>query len=101
MNNQVNKGNIGKKKQYQRKEILNSLFNVYNKDAVALLRTIPRNTIDLLLTDIPYEKVNKHSNWIRILDKGNANIITFKLWEFLIEVDRVTKWSWYIFCGKE
>lgn len=83
------------------KEILNNFFNVYKKDAVALLKSIPWNTIDLFLTDIPYEKVNKGSNWIRIFDKGNANVITFDLWEFLIETDRVTKWSWYIFCWKE
>ncbi len=100
MNNWIIKENI-RKIPLRRKEILNSLFNVYNKDAVALLKSIPRNTIDLFLTDIPYEKVNKQSNWIRVLDKGNANVITFDLWEFLIETDRVTKWSWYIFCWKE
>ncbi len=100
MNSWIIKENL-RKAPLRKKEILNSLFNVYNKDAVALLKSIPRNTIDLFLTDIPYEKVNKHSNWIRVLDKGNANVITFDLWEFLIEADRVTKWSWYIFCWKE
>lgn len=75
--------------------------NVYNIDALILLWQIKSKTIDLFLTDIPYEKVNKKSNWLRKLDKEKANTKTFELKDFLTEVDRVTKWSWYIFCWKE
>ena len=78
MNKWVKRKNL-KRISSRKKEILSSLFNVYNKDAVALLKSIPRNTVNLFLTDIPYEKVNKRSNGIRVLDKGNANVITFNL----------------------
>lgn len=77
------------------------LNNVYCLDSIKFLNKIEDNKIDLLLTDIPYDKVNKKSNWLRILDKKNANTMTFSLTKFLNQVDRVTKWSWYIFCWKE
>ena len=74
---------------------------IYKMDGVELLKNIEKNKIDLLLTDIPYEKVNKKSNGLRVLDKKDANTMTFDLDEFLNEVFRVTKGSGYIFCGKE
>lgn len=77
------------------------LNNVYNLDALSLLKEIETKSINLLLTDIPYEKVNKKSNWLRKLDKENANLKTFELKDFLPEIDRITRWSWYIFCWKE
>lgn len=82
--------------------MLNKMINkVHNIDAIKLLKKIYDNSIDLFLTDIPYEKVNKKSNGLRKLDKKNANTKTFELKDFLPEVDRVTKGSGYIFCGKE
>jgi len=96
-----NQTNKNEKKQLKPSKNLEEFFGVHNKDAIKLLKLLPDNSIDLTLTDIPYEKVNKKSNWIRILDKWNANVITFNLNKFLIEVDRVTKWSGYIFCWKE
>lgn len=74
---------------------------VHNIDAIKLLKKMKDSSVDLFLTDIPYEKVNKKSNGLRKLDKGNANVKTFELKDFLPEVDRVTKGSGYIFCGKE
>lgn len=74
---------------------------VHNIDALKLLKSIKDKSIDLFLTDIPYEKVNKKSNGLRKLDKEKANTKTFELKDFLIQVDRVTKGSGYIFCGKE
>ena len=37
----------------------------------------------LLLTDIPYEEVNRDSGGLRVLDKGNADKKTFEINEFL------------------
>ncbi|ETB64145.1 TPA: site-specific DNA-methyltransferase [Candidatus Nomurabacteria bacterium] len=74
---------------------------VHNIDALKLLKAIKDKSIDLFLTDIPYEKVNKKSNGLRKLDKEKANTKTFELKDFLVQVDRVTKGSGYIFCGKE
>jgi len=74
---------------------------VHNLDAIILLKKLNDNSVDLFLTDIPYEKVNKKSNGLRKLDKENANTKTFELNNFLEQVYRVTKGSGYIFCGKE
>lgn len=74
---------------------------VYHLDAIKLLKSLPDHSVDLHLTDIPYEKVNKKTNGLRVLDKKNANKKTFVLHDFLKEIYRTTKGSGYIFCGKE
>lgn len=55
--------------------------------------------IDLTITDIPYDSVNRSSNGLRNLDKGNADILTFDLHKFLDEIYRVTNGTIIIFCG--
>lgn len=74
---------------------------VLNIDAIELLKSLDDKKVDLLLTDIPYEYVNKKSNGLRKIDKEGANTKTFDLNIFLNEIFRVTKGSGYIFCGKE
>lgn len=54
---------------------------------------------DLTLTDIPYDGVNRTSNGLRKLDKGEADEITFDLHKFLEEIYRTTKSTIIIFCG--
>jgi len=75
--------------------------NIYCLDAMKIFKKMNDKSIDLFLTDIPYEKVDKKSNWLRVLDKKDANTKTFNLKKFLGETDRITKWSGYIFCWKE
>ena len=76
-------------------------MEIYNKDCLGVMVKMESKSVDLTLTDIPYEFVNKKSNGLRIIDKGKANEKTFELDFFLKEVFRVTKGSGYIFCGKE
>jgi site-specific DNA-methyltransferase (adenine-specific) len=73
--------------------------SIENKDALELLREIRNDYIDLMLTDIPYNEVNRKSNGLRNLDKGNADILEIPLEELIREIIRVTKGSGYIFCG--
>ncbi len=77
------------------------LNKVYNEDCFKIMGKIANNSVDLTLTDIPYEFVNKKSNGLRKLDKEKANEKTFKLQPFLKEIFRITKGSGYVFCGKE
>lgn len=70
-------------------------------DAIKLMQTLPDSYVDLLLTDIPYARVNKPSNGLRVIDKKQANKETFNLRNFAREAFRVTKGSAIIFCGKE
>ena len=70
-------------------------------DCLNIIKKIPNEYVDFVLTDIPYDAANRKSNGLRNLDKGKADIITFDLDLFLQEVLRVCKNSICIFCGKE
>lgn len=74
---------------------------IIHGDCIEVMRDMDDNSVDFTLTDIPYNAVNRDSNGLRNLDKGNADIITFNLDEFLKHVLRVTSNSICIFCGKE
>ena len=74
---------------------------IRESDAIELMQSLPDNGVDLLLTDIPYARVNKPSNGLRIIDKKGANKETFDLDRFAQEALRITRGSAVIFCGKE
>lgn len=80
-------------------EIKDILNKPLQSDAMALLKSLPDKSVDVILTDIPYNEVNRVSNWLRKLDKGNADVLVLNLQELLKEFDRVCKWSIYVFCG--
>jgi len=69
-------------------------------DCMSLMRDIENASVDMILTDIPYNEVNRSSNGIRQLDKGNADVLTFNLDNFLTECLRISKGCIVIFCGK-
>lgn len=57
------------------------------------------NKCKLLLTDIPYEEVNRNDNGLRNLNKGKADIKTFELDTFLDTIyDKAD--TFIIFCGQ-
>lgn len=70
-------------------------------DCLEVMKTMQESSVDFTLTDIPYNAVNRNSNGLRTLDKGNADILTFDLQNFLNQVYKITKNSICIFCGKE
>jgi len=72
---------------------------VVNADALKFLEKIQSDSVHLLLTDIPFNEVNRKSNGLRNLDKGVADILDIPLDELVREMVRVTKGSGYIFCG--
>lgn len=74
---------------------------MFNADCIDIMSKMNDGCADFTLTDIPYDAVNRGSNGLRNLDKGNADIITFDLTAFLTDIYRVTNNSMCIFCGKE
>lgn len=70
-------------------------------DCLEIMKSMKNDSVDFTLTDIPYDAVNRPSNGLRELNKGQADILTFDLTAFLEEVYRITKNSICIFCGKE
>lgn len=78
-----------------------SNIELLNKDCMEVLPYLPDNSIDLILTDIPYGVVNRKDNGLRKLDKDNADIVTFDLKDLTQTLCNKTKGSIYMFCGTE
>ena len=74
---------------------------LHNIDCMEHMKNMEDGCVHLTLTDIPYGEVNRDSNGLRVLDKEQADVMTFKMNEFLNEVYRVTNGTIIIFCGKE
>ena len=77
------------------------LDKILNDDCMNVLRALPSKSVDLVITDPPYGEVNQESNGLRNLDKGVADIVDFDFDEWLQEIIRVCRGSWYIWCGYE
>ncbi len=77
------------------------MIKLYQGDCLEIMPTLPAASVDLVLTDIPYGKVNRASSGLRNLDKGAADVVTFSLEDLVSEVVRVCSGSAYIFCGTE
>lgn len=83
------------------KEMINQ---IYNEDCLETMKRMPDKSIDLVLTDIPYEECDIDNNglWTKAWDTmEKADKGTFDLDIFIGELDRICKGSFYIFCGME
>lgn len=83
---------------YQIEEITNKIIQ---GDCLDIMKKMDNESVDLLLTDIPYGGVNRKSNGLRNLDKKDADVFTMDMQFLIREMVRVTKGSGYIFCGWE
>ena len=87
-------------------DMKSKMNKIHNIDCLEFMKQVPDNYFDLVLTDIPYEECdidnngiwNKNSNMDN-MHKADKN--TFNLNDFLKEIDRLCKGSFYIFCGIE
>ena len=77
------------------------MIKLLQGDCMELMNNIPNESVDLVLTDIPYNEVNREDNGLRKLDKENADILTFDLINFLEQLYDKAKSTIIIFCGKE
>jgi len=68
-------------------------------DCLEIMKKLPCKSIDLVLTDIPYNEVNRPSNGLRNLDKKDADIFNMDINNLIFEMIRIVKGSVYIFCG--
>jgi len=74
-------------------------IQLYLGDCLKVMKQIPNESIDMILTDIPYGEVNRPSNGLRNLDKGDADIFDMPMNILINEFIRVCRGSFYIFCG--
>ena len=75
--------------------------NIFKGDCLEIMNSLDDNSVDLILTDIPYNKVNRLSHGLRNFNKSDADILNFDLMKFTEECVRLSKGSIYIFCGTE
>ena len=74
------------------------MIDLRHGDCLELMKDIPKQR--MLLTDIPYEEVNRKDNGLRNLNKDKADIKTFDLNIFLNAIyDKAD--IFIIFCGNE
>lgn len=76
---------------------------IINADCIKFMKQYKNGggTVNITLTDIPFGVVNKKSNGLRVIDKGDADNINFELDEFLNLVYDITTGTVIIFCAKE
>ena len=78
---------------------------ILNIDCMEYMKNLGPKSVDFVLTDIPYDEVQRSTNGltkIQNLDTlGDADELKFDLDNFLDEVYRITKNSLCIFCGRE
>ena len=66
-------------------------------DCLEIMKDIPKQR--MLLTDIPYEEVNRKDNGLRNLNKEKADIKTFEIQDFLNVIYEKAD-IFIIFCGQ-
>lgn len=69
-------------------------------DCIPNIKSMPNDSVNVTLTDIPYGEINRNDNGLRSLDKSKADIMTFDLGTFLNELYRITSGTIIIFCGQ-
>lgn len=72
----------------------------YHGDCLDVMRGFPDASVDMVLTDVPYNEVNRSSGGLRNLDKGAADDSPFDMADLCAQVGRVAAGSAYIFCGR-
>ena len=77
------------------------MAELYNQNCMDKMVDMAEDSIDFILTDIPYDCVNRSDNGLRSLNKDKADILTFNIDDFLERCYMVAKNSVCIFCGKE
>ena len=74
-------------------------IKLINGDCFHEMKNISDNSIDLVLTDIPYNEVNRKTTGLRNLDKGIADSPFVDINDLTKHLIRICSGSIYIFCG--
>jgi DNA modification methylase len=72
---------------------------IYNEDCLEGMKRIDDGSVDCIITDIPYNEVNRSDNGLRNLDKKDADIGQFDPNDLTRTLCAKTKGSVYMFCG--
>lgn len=74
---------------------------IIHGDCLEVLKTLPSGSVDAVVTDPPYNKVNRDTGGLRSIDKGGADSRPVNIPELAAEFARVCRGSVYVWCGTE
>jgi DNA modification methylase len=75
------------------------LVTLYHGRWEDVLPSLPDLSVDMILTDPPYNCVNRQSGGLRSLDKGGADSEPVVIEDLVGELVRLATGSLYVFCG--
>lgn len=70
-------------------------------DALDVLRTLPSGSVDAVVTDPPYNAINRRTGGLRRIDKGGADAAPIDITALAAEFWRITRGSVYVWCSDE
>ena len=68
-------------------------------DCLDVLKSMPDKSVDLVLTDPPYNEVNREDSGLRCLNKGAADLMPINILALANEFTRLVRGSVYVWCG--
>lgn len=74
---------------------------VVEGDALAVLQSLPNASVDCIVTDPPYNAINRATSGLRLLDKGVADSAPIDIEALATEFLRVGRESYYVWCSDE
>ena len=75
------------------------MSRLIHDDCMKVLPTLADDSVEMVLTDIPYNFVNRETGGLRTMDKGVADVLTLSLPDLVDQLVRVSSGSLYVFCG--
>ncbi len=103
---------INKPKKSRHAKLITSSYELYQYEAIDFLKLVPTESIDLVITDPPYESLEKHravGTTTRLKNSKASSNTWFKIFpnylfpELLHEIYRILKKNshFYLFCDQE
>ena len=82
---------------YTKKEV--EMIKLIQGDCLKEMFKLEDNSVNMILSDIPYGEVNRKDSGLRNLNKGEVDVCEIDLKEMVKQSVRVCDGSFYVFCG--
>jgi site-specific DNA-methyltransferase (adenine-specific) len=78
-----------------------STFTLHLGDCLEYMKTMPAGSVDAVVTDPPYNAINRESGGLRSFDKGTADSASIELPIIADQFIRIVRGSIYVWCSDE
>lgn len=76
-------------------------MKLYQGDCMKTIKNMPNDSVQLIVTDPPYNEVNRDTNGLREINKGVADSSIIDIDTLVLEFSRICTGSVYVWCGTE